>query len=501
MDILKSWAYVDNSNNIWKFSVNSDEKLQYSIMYEDKKWTEKKIIDQDVQGYCIYVDKNGVHIIYSNSKAELKYCTFNGQQWMGKTLYKLDKQKVEIKNLNVILTNEEIHIFYLLKDNKSNGHGIIMHCKWNGIETNFDKLQDIIITPGLNEHYLVLLDGKYNIEMLFLSDEGNEVSLNYCSYKNKRWTDANRLYGISGDNIEIKMLKDQYGMHILNKCKEDLEHFIVHVFVKKSGDVQKSNVYESKNIISEPILLKEDNKICTYWIEDNKIYSSFFRGKDWSNPICVIDDVEQDIKKYNYVKRNKNNISKIKEIYWIGETDINKIILGEIGTKNKEQLINEVEETQENLNKEEVFKKDDDIKRISLLNSLGAENKLMKETIASLNLQLQNKQNILNDYEEQVSKIIHYKQKAEDNYNIFIEVQNKLQKELEEIKNSYEEEKVKRENAEILVKEMEEDKIAIKEQVNRLIEEISGLIEDNKRLSKELENIKNKSSAKGFWKF
>ncbi len=502
MDILKSWVYVDYTNNIWKFSVNSIKELQYSIMYQEGKWTKEKPIAQNVLGCYIYTDKMGVHIIYSNTKAELKYCTLIEQQWMGKTLYKLDNNKVEIKNLNVLVENGEVHIFYLLRDKKSNGHGILMHCKWNGIETSVNKLQDIILSSDLNDHYLVYLDESDNIEMLFFSDEGNEVSLNHCSFKNKRWTNAIRLYGIAGNEIEIKILKDQYGLHVLNKCKENSINYLVHVFLKKSGDVYKSNVHESINTLSELVFLKEDNKIYSYWIENNKIYSSFFRGKDWSNPICVIENNEHYIKKYNYIESDKYNSNNTKEVYWIGEEDLNLIILGDVGWKDKEKLkINEIEEIQEILNKEGVFKKDDDIKKIKILSEFRSVNKLMKETIASLKLELKNKQSILDEYEEQISKMSHYKRKAEDNYNIFIEVQNKLQNDLEELKRLYEEEKVNREKAEIQLKKMEEEKITIKEQVNRIIEEKNKLIEDNDILNNELENIKKKSSVKGFWKF
>ncbi|KAF5045777.1 hypothetical protein DSECCO2_477760 [anaerobic digester metagenome] len=506
MDKLKSWIYVDYVNNIWKLSVNSVKELLYSTMNKDGKWTEEKLIDQDVLGYCIYAANDEVHIIYCNTNAELKYCTFIEKQWMGKTLYKLDNKKVEINDLNVILTNEGVHIFYLLRDKKSNGHGILMHCKWNGVETNVSKLQDVIIASDLNEHYIVYLDEKNNIEILFFSDEGNEVSLNRCSYKNRRWTEAIRLYGISGHNIEIKILKDQYDLHIVNKCQENTMHYLVHVFIKKNGDIYKSSIHESNNILSEVILLKEDNIIYSYWIEDNKVYSSIFRGKDWSNPICIVEDSAQDIKKYNFIELN-NDI--IKEVYWIGEEDLNLIVLGKkIQNANELLNTNEVKEIQENLMKEEIFKKDDEIKRGSLIKSLKSENKSMKETIETLRSQLQSKQNILDEYEEQISKMVHYKQKTEDNYNIFIEVQHKLQNEIEELKRLYTQEKEIRVNVEMQSKKLIEDKEALIEQTGVLIEKNDELIEknarlsdDNDRLSIELENIKNKTSGKGFWKF
>lgn len=497
MDILKSWIYIDNTNNIWRFSINSANELQYSIMYKEEEWTKEKLIDQDVTGYYIYSDKEGIHIIYINTKAELKYCTFIDQQWMGKTIYKLNEKEVEMKDINLVLTENEMHIFCLIIDKESKDHGIIMHCKWKGMKTKVDKLYDLILTSKLKENYLVFLY-EDKIEMVFFSDEGNEISLNHSSYIKGGWTKAIRLYGIFGEKMEFKMLKDRQGLHLINKYKENSVNYIIHVLVKKGGSLYKSKIHESMNELTEVILFKEQNTIVSYWLEENKIYSSFFEGKEWSSPACLIEDREHKIIKYNYIKYSESKNIR-GEAYGIGDIEFKLLIPGKEEEKVEEQLYNkETEEKQETTNKEEVFLTDREINKNKIdLKKLRSENKSMEETITSLNAQLKRKQKIMDEYEDQLSKTINYKQKTEDNYNVFLEVQDKLQKELTEIKRLYEEEVANRKSIEIQFEESEKEKAYMKELIDKLNEDNDRLNEENK----EMEAEKKKSFGKGFWKF
>lgn len=495
MHSLNSWIYVDYTNNIWKLSVNGDKELLYTIMYKEGKWTKEKLIDKDVLGFYVYADEEGIHIIYSNINAELKYCTFIGQQWMGKTLFKLDSKEVEIEDLKAIIIGNEIHIFYLVIDKYSDGHGIIMHCRWNGKETKIIKLQDVILESDLSEYYLVYSDETGNIELIFLSDEGNEISLNYCSFKNKRWTPAIRLYGISGDNFVFKMLKDQYGIHILNKCKEDSVYYLDHVFVKKNGNVQKLSVHESVYALAEPILFKKQNKMYSCWLEENKVYFSVFNGILWDGPSCLMEDNEHDLKKYNYCSSIDKDNSNVREVYVIDNLNFDLINPSQLAAKSKEKLIvNQIAEKREEINKAELLQKDSNYKKLkSELARIKSENNDLEQTIASLNMQLQKKQNMQEEYEEKISQILHYKQKADENYNIFLELQQKMQSDLAELNRRLEEEKSHRDEIEKKYIQSEEERLAIKEQIDTLTEE-------NNRLNKELELEKNQSVKKRFWK-
>ena len=501
MDVLKPWLYIDYTNNIWKFSVNSVKELKYSIMNEDGKWTEEKLIDKDVTSYYVYVDQDSIHIVYSNRKSQLRYCTFINEQWMGKIILDLNSEKVSIENINILLIDRQVSIFYLLVDKMSNDHGILMYCKW-GKKTTVDKIQDLILVPLLKEHYVVYLDEDKNAELLFLSDEGNEISINHCTYKDNQWTDSIRLYGVTGDDLEIKMLKEKNNLHILNKYKDNSAYHLEHVLFRKNGVSYK--VHESINLVSEPVLVFENNKLLIIWLEENKVHSSYFNGLEWSNPDCVLEG--KYIQKYNWVEFNGYRI-KNREIYVIDEIEFKFLIPGQRNPEVVKKLNTiETEEKEESINHKIFLKKDSETDEIKIeLENLKSINKSLEQTIIDLNTELKTNKRAQVENEDQISKMLHYKKKAEDNYNIFIEVQNKLQKELEEVKKLYtdeiskrenieklyEEEIIKRESIEQRLKEAENEKTSIKALSEKLKEE-------NNRINEELTKER---SGRRFWKF
>lgn len=92
MDNIYSWIYVNNKDKIWKFSLNDNRELEYSIMDSHGRWTEVAIISNDVVDFTVYVEKDNIHIIYSNIKNELIYCTMENNKWVGKLLNRKEEK-------------------------------------------------------------------------------------------------------------------------------------------------------------------------------------------------------------------------------------------------------------------------------------------------------------------------------------------------------------------------------------------------------------------------
>ena len=482
-----SWIYVDHINNIWRFSLNDNKELYYNVMYKEGKWTKEKIVDKDVLSFSFYKDEGrDIHIVYSNTNAEIKYCTLKDDQWMGRTLYKMKKDMSEIYNLKVYISGQKMHIFYLIIESDGRDHGVLMHLIWNGKETSISKLRDIILTSNVKENYLVKIDRNGIIHMFFITDEGNEISLNYCSYQGHKWTSVRRLYGISGEDIGFEMIKDQQGMQILNKFTENSIYYLDHVIVKTSGNVEELRVHESINELSEPILFKVNNKLYSCWLEENKIYYAFFDGESWSGKTCFNMGNENNVKKYHFCNAlDKENNIRDKDVYGTGKLDFNLIIPSQFAIDANSILKSEIDQVDENQVDEN--EKKDPLQMLKIeLSHAKADNLNLEKTIASLNMQLDNKKKILEDYEKQVMKTIHQKQKADENYDVFMELQQKLQSELESLKAQLIEEKNCNINVENKLKELGEENIIIRNQVEILTEE-------NIKLSRELEMEKNQS--------
>ncbi|NRZ59490.1 hypothetical protein DZE42_002629 [Clostridium beijerinckii] len=343
----------------------------------------------------------------------------------------MDFDEFQIEHLKIEIIGEEMHIFFLLISNDGSDHGVLMHCAWNGKETKFFSLQDIVLVPNLKEYYLVNTNEQSGLEVFFITDEGDEVSLNYCNFENRKWSSAKRLYGIQGDDISFEVLRDQQqDVHILNKSREDLLYFIDHVCIDISGNIQVYRVRESNMKLIDPILFIGNNELCACWIEQNKIFYSFFNNEQWENPIYFDKGNEFTVMRYHcFMHYNRDNSVKLMETYGTDEPDLNLYI------PSRFTMNNSLKHETNQINNEISFNENEEIQNLKLeLSKVKLEKKNLDRKIDSLNMQLQKKQRFMDDYEERIAIILEQKRKTDENYNVFIELQQNLQKEFDDTK-------------------------------------------------------------------
>ncbi|WP_252249259.1 hypothetical protein [Clostridium sp. VAP23] len=484
MTSVYPWIYVDYTNNIWKFFRNNNKELVYKIMYGDGKWTKESLIDKDVLGFAVYVEEDEtIHIVYSNIKGDLKYCTMNDKQWVGKILYKMQIDDFEIQNLKIEIIGDKMHIFYLLIGNDGSDHGVLMHCIWNGKETRISTLQDIILLPNLREYYLINVNENNNIDVFFINDEGDEISLNYCRFENLTWAPAKRLYGIQGDDIGFEVLRDQQEIHILNKSREESMYFLDHVRIDVAGNIQEFRVYESNTELEEPLLFIENNKLYSCWLEQGKIFYSAFNDEKWSSAFYFDRGNELAVRRYNcFIRSDDESLIKAIGVYGTNELDLCLFVPSWFVANMKDSFKYELDKVNEDTpNEEQAFQ------NLKLeLSKTTSEKKNLERKIVSLSMQLRKKQRFMEDYEEQIARILEQKHKLEENYNVFLELQQKIQKDLEDTNQQLVEEREIKTSIENKLKECEEENIVIKQQINIISEE-------NKKLYEELELEKNQS--------
>lgn len=428
-------------------------------MNKEGIWSDGKLIDKDVAGFCIYELDKSIHIIYSTLNGELKYCTFLDQHWMGKVIYELGNMHMEINDINVVKTDHLIHIFCLLVDKESNDLGIILHCIWNGKETNVINQQNIILLMNINEYYLVNSDENNNIDLLFISDEGNEISVNHCSYSNSEWSPAERLYGILGNEFEFSMIKDQSGMHILNKFADESSYRLEHVLMKCDGEFANSTIHSSEHELTEISLLKNNDKIYGCWLNENKVYASVLSESSWSLPVCINEGSEEKAIKCYLCTVNDKDFYMDKEVY-AEEFNFNLIFPYKYNMNKQEKISSNENNVPQNneeqlceLIQEEECTADDDNKHLTEeLSRLQSDNIILMQTIMSLNMQLQNQKNVQMELESIYKRL--------ENENIYKE-------------------------------EISEQMETFKKDIKFLSSKMDKIIEDNIKLNKALEFGKN----------
>ncbi len=497
--------YCDYKDNIWKFSRNGDKELCYRIMYGEGRWTKETLIDTEVLGFDVYVGGDEtIHVVYSNTKGELRYCTKKDKQWLGKILYQVESDEFEIQNLKAEIIGDEMHILYLLVGNDGSDHGVLMHCIWNGKETKTAALQDIILISNLKEYYSVHVNKKSDIYTFFVTDEGDEISLNYCSFENHRWSPVRRLYGIQGENIGFEVLMNQQEIHILNKFREDSIYLLDHVYIDSIGNIKVFRVHESSDELVEPLLFIESNKLYSCWLEQGKIFYSVFDGEEWDSKVYFDMGNEFTVERYNCVIcLDKESPIKARKVYGTSGLDLNLFYPSEFVINMKDSLKHDINQAKEDTSQEE-----ESLESLKLkLSRVILEKKKLEKKITDLSLQLQKNQRFMEDYEEQIARILEQKRKADENCNVFLELQKNIQNELEGTRKKFLEEELLTANiqreleytkqqlleerkikvaVESKLKECQEENIIIKQQGEIISEE-------KRRLCEELELEKNQS--------
>ena len=427
---LYPWLYVDYKDNLWRFSVNDNKELNYRIMYTEGKWTKETLIDSRVTGFGLFIDDSeGIHLVYSNTKGELRYCTMKDKKWVGKVLDKIEDNNYIIENIKIKIIGTNMHIFYSLASEDGSDHGILMHCIWDGNKSNNNKLQDIILKPNLKEYYLINLSNNNEIYLFYLSDEGDELSLNYSIYQNRQWLPSNRLYGIQGEEVYFDVELDRKNIHILNRSKENSYYFLDHVIIDSTGRFKYFRVYEGKNNISEPLLINIWNKTYSFWIENNEIFYSIFLGDKWESEKKYIRDNNIKIERCNaYISEVKEGNIKGKSIYATTGLDIYLYDPKDLIVSEKNEYSNALK----NVNRD--ISSIGDIEKIkSELYRVKEENKELEDKLYHQNILLQKNQQGIEKYSQQLARALEQKRKAEENSNIFLELQKKIQGENEKL--------------------------------------------------------------------
>lgn len=483
MSGVYNWIYADYKNNIWKFTLSDNKKLSYRIMYSEGKWTKETIIDIEVLGFAIHIDENEkVHVVYSNTKGELRYCTMKDKQWVGKTFYKIDSDEFEVKNLKVEIIGIQMHIFYLLVGNDGSDHGILMHCIWTGEEVNSTLLQDIILMPNLKEYYSVHVNKQDNIYVYFITDEGDEISLNYCSFENHMWSPIKRLYGIQGEDIEFEVLMDKQYIHILNRSREESVYFLDYVCVDTIGNIKYFRVHESRKKLDEPILFIEGNKLCSCWIEEDKIFYSIYNGEKWDDSVYFDRRNELKLEIYNcFICIDKEDYPEYRKVYGTNGLDLYLFDPIDFVIDIKDSL----KELSKESKKPSLYEKEL-IEKLKLeLYRVKSENKSLENKIVYLNQQGQKNQNFIKGYDEKISKLVEQKRKAEENSDILLELQNKSKKEKEYFNQELLEEKKNRGIIETKLKKFQDEIWILKQKIEKIDEDKQNLIAEKQILIEE----------------
>ncbi|WP_368489958.1 hypothetical protein [Clostridium sp. BJN0013] len=474
------WIFINNKKEVWKFYLNNNNELMYKVMYEKEKWTEEKVIDTGIIEFAICVEDELIHILYINKRNEVKYCTRKEDKWIGERVYNVKKDNFQVQDLKAMILQGKMHLFYLLAAVDGSKRGILKHCLWDGKEIKLYTIQYIVLSHKVDRYYEIQLNKKNCIDIFFISNRGNELSLNYCTYNKNSWTEAKRLYGIQGDNIIFKVLNTPYAYNIVNKIKEGAIYSLEHVRVEENVSMKKYKIYTGNIEPIEPIMFYIDDRMFTCWHEESHIFCSEYKFGKWETPVKFNKNLKIPIRSYNFL--NMENISTSHIVYGIEDKDFyiftfEELVENHVSIVEEEKSANDPSIGAEDKSIEEIK---DKFKRICY------ENSLLKEKIDSFSINMKKKKFIVQEYEDKINRILEEKKKLKEHCNFFMEVKQNIQRELDETKSELEKQRMFNNNMKNDVNKRNKDNKLLKEKIDSLIEE-------NTRLKEELDFERSQS--------
>ena len=497
MRICSPCLFYDDENHIWKFYVNDNSDLMYSIMYDEDKWTKENKIDNEVLDFTVNFDKdNRVYIIYSVRMGGLKYCIWDQNKWFGKTIYSFENEDYEMTELNVISIGELMHIFFIEKNNIKENQCSLMHLCLNKDGNLVNTIYSIPFLKDVSCHYQVQNLENGNLYLLFIKQEKNEVAINLTEYKNNKWGIPKRLYGVIGNGINFCTLVHFDKINIMNLSKEGSLYFLEHVIIEADGKMKSYKIHETFDEPRNFSLVEISGVLWAIWVEDKNIIASSYKNQ-WSEPFKYYAEQENGISIYKYLSlSNKYNNIKCKYIVGTNPPEI-KLLLPK--SKNNGYRGDNIEISKvEPSSKLDIDDKEIKIDTQEELLSLQKANKNLEKKLIDLQIKYQQKLRIIEESDDNFLKLITSKKKIQEKLNIITEIQQVSIKELEKMKS----EKISRDEVinEInnKLQELTEEYNKLKKQkiskdnaVNELIIKVQELSSENEELREELKYEKN----------
>lgn len=499
MRMSSSCLYYDNEDHLWRFYVNDNMDLMYSIMYDEDKWTKENKIDNEVVDFIVNFDKdNKIYIIYSVKAGLLKYCVWEEGKWLGKTVYSFDNPDYEISELNVITIDNLMHIFFIGKNNIKKTKCYLMHFALNKEENLVNTIDTIPFLKEVFFHYQVHCLNNGSLNLIFIKREENEVTVNFTEYKDNKWSTPRRLYGIIGNYINFCTLLRFDKINIMNLSKEGSLHLLEHVVIEPDGKMKSYKIHESYENPSDFLMVEISGVLLAIWTEGKDAFASSFKNK-WSEPFKYYTDLNNESSIYKYLSlSNKYNNIKCKYILGTKPPEIN-LLLPE--NKNNQYKVEDKETKRGQSSTPLDSDSDSDKNKFNMqekLLALQKNNSNLEKKLIDLQIKYQQKLRIPEESDENFIKLSNLKRKAEEKLNIITEIHQVSIKELQILKS----EKISRDAAINELKNklqqlsyefegLKKQKISKDNVVNELKNKLQQLTIENEGLRQDIKYEKN----------
>ncbi|CAM2905437.1 hypothetical protein HAHI6034_07350 [Hathewaya histolytica] len=468
----KTWVFNDLDNNLWYFTLDDKNNMSYKIIYSENKWSKENIIDKNVLEFNIFIHNNNIHIAYIKEN-EVKYCVWEKNQWLGKTLYNCNHKKAS--EVKIIIIEDNFHVLFILNETNNPTKGTLTHCNFNSEGIYINPLFPMEIFTEVNNHYNLELLNKHDICLFFFESKNKELEVHSCMYNKNIWRNPRKLYSLKGSDIEIFTMNYKNSIHILNLSKEENTYLLEDVCIYSENNIDYHKIHQTNFEVSCPMLMIKEEILWLVWIENNYINYSLFNDK-WNSKFQIAPKNLNELILYNSNYINHNN-KKITCPKLLGNPYPNiEFILPNKYESNPNPIENILDDNTNNVKTLE-----------NQILKLKKSNKTLDKEIVHLKFKLNSKEKQCIELKERLNNSIAKTMASEDKFKNFKKAYMEFPEQMKDLRNQVKESS---ENLKIT----EEKNSKLEEKMKNTTDKYTVLQENTKKYENTLSNLNKELS-------
>lgn len=307
---------MDNKENIYSFYIH-ENKIKM-ILYDKNtgKATKRVIISDCLDEYDSAISEDGiVYLVCQKLDGSIVLVSIDG--YNQEEHYLAEKFESRLRNINIKLIEDQIHIVYCLESNEGNNRFRIYHHRLMGDEWDTNIVSDIAIREILNPISIIKLQDDMVIGYYDLVDNIEQVFINIYKITNSKWSDKIQITTDRSTKMYLDMLSHNDNEIDLCYSKFVEGNFIVTYEKYRISNDEATKVAE--HMLSNPAncmyptFIHSDGTLWAIWIEYNGLLSCFSEdgGLSWSTPYSWEETKRSDFARYKFTTNN----NAIKDAY------------------------------------------------------------------------------------------------------------------------------------------------------------------------------------------
>lgn len=413
----KGYIINDSLSNVHVILESKNFIKLYTFNAEKNKSKETILVEEKINEFDVTIDNNDImYLVYQTVDGSLWLLTINNGEINKSILIEGPVQRMY--NLNIFI-GDDINIIYCVPSEKTKDEYRILHHCYNGEEWQTLEVGNIKVREIINEFAIVKSENNIILTYYNVKDNYEQIYIKAFDLIDKKWGKSIQLTNSQNNKLYLDIfIKPQNLLHLVYS---EYDGGNLHIKYCKFEICENKILLKSESYLSDPCncsyptFIFEEEKLWIVWTEYNHLISlySLDYGDTWSKTYHWSESEKYDFLRYKFLSNNKNvnkfykfnySFGKVyPEISFIGfgnlekakeqNTKINNSIKDDVNNQEKDiitrskenfnneinqikrsireindqinKLINSKDSNKNNENKEIIYKKMEEIEKVT----------------------------------------------------------------------------------------------------------------------------------------